>query len=225
VSCLHAHQQNGSAEHKHRHIVEVGLTLLAHASMPLKFWDEAFITTTYLINRLPSKVIHGQTPLDRLYKHQPDYTSLRTFGCACWPNLRPYNSHTKQCMFLGYNNMHKGYKCLDVKEGRVYISRDVVFDENVFPFTDLHPNTSALLRSEILLLPPDLLNPGFGDDNSFDQSDNGSLRPSHCSLEFAGLDKAPGENSTQNGSNPAANSRHFMQVPDFPFLEGTGAEA
>jgi len=42
VSCPHAHQQNGSAERKHRHIVEVGLAILANACMPLKFWDEAF---------------------------------------------------------------------------------------------------------------------------------------------------------------------------------------
>lgn len=34
VSCPHTHQQNGAAERKHRHIVEVGLALLAHASMP-----------------------------------------------------------------------------------------------------------------------------------------------------------------------------------------------
>jgi histone deacetylase 1/2 len=31
-SCPHAHQQNGSAEGKHRHIVEVGLALLADMS-------------------------------------------------------------------------------------------------------------------------------------------------------------------------------------------------
>lgn len=37
VSCPYAHQQNGAVECKHRHIVEVGLSLLAHASMPLKF--------------------------------------------------------------------------------------------------------------------------------------------------------------------------------------------
>jgi histone deacetylase 1/2 len=48
VSCPHAHQQNGSAKRKHRHIVEVGLALLANAGMPLKFWDEAFLTATYL---------------------------------------------------------------------------------------------------------------------------------------------------------------------------------
>jgi hypothetical protein len=29
---------------------------------------------------------------------------------------------------------------LDVTTGHVYVSRDAVFDENVFPFTSLHPN-------------------------------------------------------------------------------------
>jgi histone deacetylase 1/2 len=35
VSCPHTHQQNGATEHKHRHIVEMDLALLANASMPL----------------------------------------------------------------------------------------------------------------------------------------------------------------------------------------------
>jgi histone deacetylase 1/2 len=82
VSCPHAHQQNGAAEHKHRHIVEVGLSLLAHAHMPLKFWDEAFLAATYLINRTPSKVINYETPLERLYQVKPDFSSLRVFGCV-----------------------------------------------------------------------------------------------------------------------------------------------
>jgi hypothetical protein len=50
VSCPHTHQQNGSVERKHHHIVDMGLALLAHASMPLKYWDEAFLAATYLIN-------------------------------------------------------------------------------------------------------------------------------------------------------------------------------
>jgi len=137
VSCPHSHQQNGSAERKHRHIIEMGLTLLAHSSMPLKFWDEAFATAVFIINRLPSKVIADHTPFEHLFGNQPNYNFFRTFGCAVWPNLRPYNSkklqfRSKQCVFLGYSNMHKGFKCLDPKEGRVYISRDVVFDETVF---------------------------------------------------------------------------------------------
>ena len=54
--------------------------------------------------------------------------------------------------------MHKGFKCLDPKEGRVYISRDVVFDETVFPFASLHPNAGARLHSELALLPDILKN-------------------------------------------------------------------
>jgi hypothetical protein len=62
----HAHQQNGSAERKHRHVVEVGLSLLYHASMPMKFWDEVFLTAIFLINHLPSQVINHDTPYERL---------------------------------------------------------------------------------------------------------------------------------------------------------------
>jgi histone deacetylase 1/2 len=96
--------------------------------------------------------------MERLLHKTPDYASLRIFGCACWPNLRPYNQRklafrSKQCVFLGYSHMHKGVKCLDVNSGLVYISRDVVFDETVFPFARLHENAGALLRKEILLLP------------------------------------------------------------------------
>jgi hypothetical protein len=53
---------------------------------------------------------------------------------------------------LVYNDLHKGYKCLDVSSGHIYISRDVIFDEEVFPFSNLHPNARARLQSKITLL-------------------------------------------------------------------------
>jgi hypothetical protein len=56
-----------AVERKHRHIVDVGLSLLAHASMPLKFWDEAFYMAAYLINRTPTKLLGYSTPLEHLY--------------------------------------------------------------------------------------------------------------------------------------------------------------
>jgi histone deacetylase 1/2 len=140
VSCPHAHQQNGSTKRKHRHIVEVGLSLLAYTSMPLKHWDEAFLMVVFLINRLPSRVIFDDTPHDCILGTSPDYSFLRTFGCAVCPNLRPYNTKKLQfrslrCVFLGYSNLHKGFKCLDPKTGCVYVSHDVIFDETVYPFS------------------------------------------------------------------------------------------
>ena len=91
VSCPHTHEQNGVAERKHRHIVESGLTLLAHASLPLKYWDEAFRTSVFLINRMPTPRLNLLSPLEVLFHTTPDYSSLRVFGCLCYPNLRPYN--------------------------------------------------------------------------------------------------------------------------------------
>lgn len=88
------------------HTVEVGLSLLATTSMPLKYWDQAFLTDVHLINRTPSKLLNYDTSLHRLLGATPDYSSILVFGCACWPNLRPYNSHKHQfrpicCVFLG----------------------------------------------------------------------------------------------------------------------------
>jgi histone deacetylase 1/2 len=71
----------------------MGLALLANASMPLKYWDQAFLAAVYLIARTPSKVIGFDTAMHKLLAKQPDYSSMRIFGCACWPHLRPYNSH------------------------------------------------------------------------------------------------------------------------------------
>ena len=157
VSCPHTHQQNGIAERKHRHIVETGLTLLAHASVPLQFWSDAFTTACFLINRLPTRVIDMQNPLERLLGETPDYTFFRVFSCACWPHLRPYNNRklqfrSKQCVFLGYSSLHKGYKCLHVPTNRVYISRDVVFDETVFPFSHTSPPSTSPSSSNSPLL-------------------------------------------------------------------------
>jgi hypothetical protein len=130
--------------------------------MPLKFWDESFRAVVYLINQTPIKVIQYETPLEEVFRTKPNNFSLRVFGCACWPNLRPFNERklqfrSKQCTFLGYSHQHKRFKCLDVATGCVYVFRDVIFDENVFPFASLHSNARARLQAEINLLPSHLV--------------------------------------------------------------------
>jgi hypothetical protein len=50
--------------------------------------------------------------------------------------------------------MRKGFKCLDATTGHIYVSRDVIFDETVFPFAPIHSNASARYHSTILLEPP-----------------------------------------------------------------------
>jgi histone deacetylase 1/2 len=70
LTCPHTSHQNGTVERKHRQIVEMGLTLLSHASLPLKFWDHSFTQSVYLINRLPSSAIpQFQSPFHSLHNN------------------------------------------------------------------------------------------------------------------------------------------------------------
>lgn len=77
----------------HWHIVKTGLTLMTIASISQQYWDDAFVTTTYLINWLPSPFTHHKIPIELLFKKVSNYTFLHTFGCACWPYFHPYHSH------------------------------------------------------------------------------------------------------------------------------------
>jgi hypothetical protein len=67
VSYPHARQQNGVVKCKRHHIVEMGLDLLANASMPLKYWDQAFLTATHLINQTPTKLLDYDMPLHSVW--------------------------------------------------------------------------------------------------------------------------------------------------------------
>ncbi|KAE8667725.1 hypothetical protein F3Y22_tig00112383pilonHSYRG00494 [Hibiscus syriacus] len=138
LACPHTSEQNGVVERKHRHIIESALVLMAQASILFKFWSYAVCTAVHLINRLPTSILQDRSPYEMLYTKKPDYNYLRVFGCCCFPHLRPYNNHklsyrSSQCVFLGYSTQHKGYQSMD-SDGRMFISRHVIFDEDFFPF-------------------------------------------------------------------------------------------
>ncbi|KAM1806086.1 hypothetical protein ACFX11_029271 [Malus domestica] len=138
LSCPHTPEQNGCAERKHRHVVEMGRTLLFQSVLEPKFWVEAFQTAVYLINRLPPQS-SSVSPWEKLFQAPPKYHNLKAFGCACYPWLQPYSSHkldtkSKLCVFLGYSLHHSGYRCFDPVANKLYVSRHVTFDEHLFPF-------------------------------------------------------------------------------------------
>ena len=89
----YTYHQNGVVERKHRHIVELGLTLLAQAKLPLNFLWEAFQTSVYRINKLLSATLKFLTPYEKLFNYKPDYTMLQCFVCVCYLYLRDYKKY------------------------------------------------------------------------------------------------------------------------------------
>ena len=159
--CPHTHEQNETVERHHRHIVETGLTLLGQCKAPFCFWNYAFDTSVYLINHMHTLVLDNRSPFDCLFQRSPDYHFLHTFGCLCFPFLRPYNNHkldfwSSPCVFFGYSSSHLGYRCFDIESHRMYISRHVRFHEHVFLFDKseqiAHVSTQTHTPSSITIL-------------------------------------------------------------------------
>ncbi|KAK8560971.1 hypothetical protein V6N13_026406 [Hibiscus sabdariffa] len=139
-----------------------------------------------------------------LFHNKPDYGHLQAFGCACFPLTRPFNRHklefrSRRCVFVGYSTRHKGYKCLD-DEGKIIISRHVVFDESVFPMLNSKSQPSVVNDESVSVskFPLVLVQ---GDDRLVNASGSGrdlSMgQPSCCHREPA--DRI----GTTSGSSPA----------------------
>ena len=87
-SCAHTPQQNGVTERKNRHLVETARTILLHSNVPFRFWGDVVLTTCYLINSMPSSVLHDQIPHFLLFPDQPLYfLPPRVFGCTCFVHI------------------------------------------------------------------------------------------------------------------------------------------
>lgn len=102
IACPYTHEQNGTAERKIHHIVDT--VLLAHSSVPLKYWNFSFATAASLINTLSSSVHKNHSPFFLLYNKSPSYYNLHPFGYTIFPLLHPYNNkkfsyRTKTCVY------------------------------------------------------------------------------------------------------------------------------
>ncbi|CAA7040888.1 unnamed protein product [Microthlaspi erraticum] len=148
TSCVGTPQQNGRVERKHRHILNVACALRFQANLPIPFWGQCALAAGYLINWTPSSVLLGKTPFEILYKRPPPLDHLRILGCLCFvhdqkTNGNKFASRSKKSIFIGYPFGRKGWRVYDLESGKVSVSRDVVFCEDIFPFASTSSESSS----------------------------------------------------------------------------------
>lgn len=146
TSCVGTPQQNGRVERKHKHLLNVGRALMFQAHLPVTFWGECVLTASHLINRTPSPLLDNKTPFEILYGNAPSYSTIKTFGCLCFAHNQKakgdkFASRSRKCMFVGYTFGKKGWKLYDLDTKTFFVSRDVKFFEDIFPYVDINLQT------------------------------------------------------------------------------------
>ena len=64
-----------------------------------------------------------------------DYSNLKIFGCEAYA-LTPKNKcskldpRSKKCIFVGYDDVMKGYRLWDPTSHKIVSRKDVIFDES-----------------------------------------------------------------------------------------------
>lgn len=96
------------------------------------------MTTTHLINRMPSRVLGMKSPYEMLFGKNEFVVPPKVFGCTCFvrdhrPLVGKLDPQAIKCIFVGYSSGQKGYKCWSPSEHRMFVSMDVTFKESV-PF-------------------------------------------------------------------------------------------
>ncbi|KAA3486725.1 pleiotropic drug resistance protein 3-like [Gossypium australe] len=84
--------------------------LLFERKLPNSFWAEAMNNSVYLLNRLPTKAVKGMRPLKLVVKISKLERSL--LG-----------------IFVSYSNNKKGYRIFDPFTNKVFVRKDVKFNE------------------------------------------------------------------------------------------------
>ncbi|GJW80547.1 putative RNA-directed DNA polymerase [Tanacetum coccineum] len=138
TTCAYTPQQNGIAERKHRHLLNVARSFMFQGGIPFRFWSDCVLTAVCLINRLPSSVLNGKYPFFLVYGREPNLSHLRSFGCLCYAVVvkgsDKFSSKSEKCVLIGYASGKKAYKLLSLENRNVFYSRDVKFYETVYPY-------------------------------------------------------------------------------------------
>ncbi|GAA0147741.1 transmembrane signal receptor [Lithospermum erythrorhizon] len=215
-TCVDTPQQNGIAEGKNRHLLEVARSLMFTNHVPKHFWGEAILTATYLINRMPSRVIKFQKPRDILlqaFPHVKSFSSdlpLKVFGCSTFVHIHQHRTKldpkSVKCIFLGYSSHQKGYKCYSHVTQKMYNSMDVTFFEHQPYFPQSAIQRENLKEFQLWNI--------LQDTQSVYSSPQSTPTSSSPSLQFNSLDTLPPKRG-----KPTENLENATQIRDCQELE------
>jgi len=147
-------QQNVAVERKHQHILNVAPGLMFQSNLPKAYWTYVIAHVVHLINRLPTPVLKNKCPYEIIHDDPPTLLDLKVFGCLCFASTMEnsrtkFDSRVRKGIFIGYKTGVKDYIILDIETREIFINRNVIFYENVFPYRTNEAKTQPVIDNNV----------------------------------------------------------------------------
>jgi len=103
---------------------------------------------------LPTPVLNDFSPHEMLYKTSPNFNQLKVFGSLCYAstlstNRSKFDPRASKCVLIGFKKGIKGYILLNIQSREIFVSRDVVFCEHVFPYQRVKDTSNEIESPDI----------------------------------------------------------------------------
>jgi len=94
----------------------------------------------------PTLVLNYSSPHEMLYKTEADFNGLKVFGSLCYDsilstNRTKFDPRASKCVF---KRGTKGYILLNIQSREIFVYRDVVFYEHVFPYQRVQDTSNEI---------------------------------------------------------------------------------
>src|ERR1051325_6502814 len=128
-------------------------SMLKEKKLPHMLWGEVVATSTYVLNKCPTKKLKEIVPLEKWTGDKQSVGHLRVFGSVCYKHVpearrQKLEDRSKVMLLVGYHST-SAYKLYYPETNKVEISRDVVVKESkVWDWSKSQPTSYVEINSE-----------------------------------------------------------------------------
>jgi hypothetical protein len=99
-------------------------------------WGEAAMTTIYVQNRSPHRILKDMTPEEAFSGKKLNVENLRIFGCPVYSHIpkdkrNKLEPSGKKGIFVGYSDSSNAYTIYIPEQHKIEVNRDVTFNERM----------------------------------------------------------------------------------------------
>jgi hypothetical protein len=121
-------------EQRNQSLLDMVRSVMSQTDLPLSFRCYALETTTFTLNRVPTKSIE-KTQYEIWTEKRPGLSFLKVWGCYSYVKCLMLDKLTPKsdtCFFVGYPRETKGYYFYNKIEGKVFFICNCIFLKKEF---------------------------------------------------------------------------------------------